>query len=291
MLVILAKPQLLLVGPALGLAVAYGRRSVVPLVQALGATFVGGSLFLLYNLLRFESLTDFGGVTRTVGVRKGRGGIAVLPHDVAQLLVSPRSGFLLFSPVAVIGIALLWRHRRQPVVLACAAAALAIASFYLLLPFGGGWASRYLVPTLPLICAPLALATGRTARAAVVLVAVGFVIQLPTTVTYYEGYYSDNPGSFKCWRVADSQLWRVWGSSYRQFAAASRTDPGELLRANRLGSRDATNLKTVALWFWVLPVAGIPWQAGLVAALAMIAAGIAVLVRAARGPPVGQLTW
>ena len=285
-LVVLTKPQLLLVGPAVGLAVAVSRRKVVPLAEALAATFAGGALFLLYNLLRFESLTDFGGASRTVSLASGGDAPSWLER-VGLLTISPRQGLFLFSPVVAVGVVLLWRHRRDSVVLACAGGALAVFAVYLSMPYGNAWGTRYLVPLLPLVCAPLALARGRTARVAVALAAVGFVIQLPTTVAYYQRYYRDSPSkSLQTWSVSNSQLWRIWPAAYRELRDASRSDLAAVINADAGGtSRSDTLVSTVALWFWVLPVAGIPWPAGLFVALLLIGAGVRVLVRTSRGPP------
>jgi hypothetical protein len=285
-LALLAKPQLVLVGPLVGLGIAVGRRSLVPLLEALIANLIGGVIFLLYNLLRFGSLTDFGGTTRTVIPSAGHGGGPSLLERIGLLTVSPRQGLFLFSPVVAVGVVLLWRHRRQPVVLACAGGALGVFAFYLLLPYGNNWATRYLVPALPLLCAPLALAKRKTARVAITLALLGLVIELPTTVAYYERYYREAGNkSFQLWSVSNSQLWRIWPAAYHELRSAFRSNVVHLVSAADGNKRRNRLINTVALWFWVLPVAGIPWEAGLVVALVVMAAGISVLVRAARGPP------
>jgi hypothetical protein len=209
-----------------------------------------------------------------------------LLERIGLLTVSPRQGLFLFSPVVAVGVVLLWRHRRQPVVLACAGGALGVFAFYLLLPYGNNWATRYLVPALPLLCAPLALAKRKTARVAITLALLGLVIELPTTVAYYERYYREAGNkSFQLWSVSNSQLWRIWPAAYHELRSAFRSNVVHLVSAADGNKRRNRLINTVALWFWVLPVAGIPWEAGLVVALVVMAAGISVLVRAARGPP------
>ena len=69
---------------------------------------------------------------------------------------------------------------------------------------------------------------------------------------------------------------------------ASRTDPRLIVDTSDKQTADDGSLKTVALWWWLLPVAGVPWIAGLLLSLCAIGAGIAVLVRAARGSPVAR---
>ncbi len=289
-LVVLTKPQLLLVGPAIGLAATLSRRSARPIAEALAAALVGGVVFLGYNLLRFGDPTQFGGPARQIAGVADRGPVSSVVYNAGLLTISPNHGLFVYSPVAVIGVLMLWRHRRNPVVLACAGGALGVFALYLLQPFANSWGTRYLVPALPLICAPLALAQGRPARVAVALAVVGLVIQLPTTVAYYQRYARDNgPISQRSWTLSGSQLWRIWPTAYREIRDASRTDPATFLAGNTVGKADNTLFETVALWFWVLPVAGIPWEAGLVVALLLLAAGIAVLVRAARGPPATAL--
>jgi hypothetical protein len=291
-LAILAKPQLVLVGPAIGLALALHGRSLWPLVRAGGATLAGGLIYLAYNKLRFATGTDFGDSSRQVSDDRLTPG--ALLEGLGVLTISPRQGVFVYSPVLAVAVWSLWRHRRSRLAMACLGGAVGVLAFYLSNPFSGNWASRFLVPALPLVCVGLGVLRPRAMRVAVVLAVVGFVIQLPTTVAYYQRYYRDarlriSPAESDRrninWSLVETPLWRMWPAAYDELREASRTDPRLLVESRDERGPNDSLLKTVALWWWLLPVAGIPWALGLLLSVLVIGAGTLVLVRAARGPP------
>lgn len=297
-LAILAKPQLVLVGPGIGLALALRDRSLWPLVRAGIATLAGGLLYLAYNKLRFSTGTDFGDSSRQIS--GDRLAPLALLEGVGVLTISPREGVFLFSPVLVVGAWSLWLHRGHRLAAACLGGALGILAFYMTNPYSGGWASRFLVPALPLLCVGLGVLRPRAMRVAMALTVVGFLIQLPTVVAYYDRYHREvairvsaeraagHSSATLTWNFAESQIVRMWPVAVDELRDAARTDPRALVEdPDEQGPNDSL-LKTVALWWWLLPVAGIPWVLGLLLSLVVIAAGVLVLVRAARGPPVTQ---
>lgn len=296
-LAILAKPQLILVGPGIGLALALRDRSLWPLVRAGGATLAGGLIYLAYNKLRFSGGTDFGDSGgREVGAERTKP-LAVL-EGFGVLTISPRQGVFVFSPVLLVAAWSLWQHRVQRVAAACAGGAVGVLVLYAVAnPYSGSWASRFLVPALPLVCVGLGVLRARAMRVAVALTVVGFVIQLPTVVAFYQRNYRENDARIAAakaagtranpsWSLSESQLWRVWPAAVHELRDAARTDPRVLVDSPEEQGPNDSLLKTVALWWWLLPVAGVPWLVGLLLSLLMIAAGVRVLVRAARGPPV-----
>lgn len=285
-LLILAKPQLALVGGAVGLVVAARARTWRPLVDAAVASVIGAVVYGAYNWLRFRDVTNLGGDARELRVN-AYGWDAV--EALGLLTISPARGLLWFSPVVLAGIYVLWRRRRETTALACAAAFLGALVVAVGNPgTGWSWGSRYLAPTLPLFVAAAVTLRGRGARIVAVLVAIGFVIGLPTTVAFYERYYQQNAefreASERYWTFPEGILVRVWPETGEQLAAAADTDVDELVHAGTdapEGDEDPL-LNIVALWWWVLPAMGIPWVAGLLVCLAMIAGGVWLLVRALR---------
>lgn len=293
-LAVLAKPQMVLVGPGIGLALALRERSVWPLVQACGATLAGGLIYLAYNKLRFSTGTEFGDSSREIGGDQLTPG--ALLEGLGVLTISPREGVFVFSPVLAVGAWSLWQHRASRVAAACMGGALAIVAFYAANPYSGGWASRFLVPALPLVCVGLGVLRPRATRVAVALGVVGFLISSPTIVAYYQRYYRDNQPRIAAakaagtrgnvnWSPSESQIWRVWPASIDELREAAHTDPRILVDSPAERGPNDSLLKTIALWWWLLPVAGVPWILGLLLSLLMIGAGVLVLVRAARGPP------
>jgi hypothetical protein len=298
-LAVLAKPQAVFLGPAIGLALAIRQRSVRPLLETSAATAAGSLIFLGYNWLRFESLTDFGGVSRTVYLA------AYLPQHAIRALglltVSPGRGLLWFSPVAVLGLFVLWKRRRETLPFVCLFACAGLIVLYIANPGSGyNWGTRYLVAFVPLLGIGLGSLRGNMARLAVALAVLGFVAQLPNVVGFYERYHREQadvgirPRAHH-WSFESTQLIGVWPAAVHQVEAAARGNVDELVHAPSSSggtTDDQVLLNVIALWWWGLPAAGIPWWIGLAVSLAMIGAGVTVLVRIARSrghPPLPSL--
>ena len=285
-LLILAKPQLALVGGAVGLAVGARTRTWRPLIDAVIASVIGAALYAFYNWLRFRDVTDFGGEDRDLD---GSAYDWDAVEALGLLTISPARGLLWFSPVVFAGIYVLWRRRREKIAIACAAAFLGALVIAVGNPGSGwSWGSRYLAPTLPLFVAAAVSLRGRGARVVVALVAIGFVIGLPTTLAFYERYYQQNAefreSSDRYWTFPEGILVRVWPETAEQLEAAADTDVDALVDAGKDAPEgdDDPLLNIVALWWWVLPAIGVPWVLGLVVCLAMIAAGAWLIRRALR---------
>lgn len=298
-LAVLAKPPMVVVGPAIGLGRAIAARDPRKVIAPSLASAAGVVAYMAFNWLRFNDALNFGGESRQVG------GSMYLSWDAVEALglftISPGRGLLWFSPVAVLGAIALARRRRDPLPLCCGLVSLAILFVYLPNPgIGDNWATRYLVPALPLLCAGLVLLDRRWLRLAVVLVVVGAVIQVPTTLSFYARYFGEirdaggQPADVY-WSVRRTPLVQSWPAMDRQLEAAADTDVRTLLDepeapldvGQPIPPVEQQELgKVVALWWWMLPIVGVPQLLGLGVALAMIAAGVALLRGVARaGPP------
>jgi hypothetical protein len=287
-LAILAKPQTALFGPAVGLALALHQRRIRPFFECCAASVAGSLVFFAYNWHRFGSPTNFGGDTRELAASD------FAPTKVVEALglltISPGRGFIWFSPVAALGLVLLWRRRRELIPLVCLAAGLGLLVLYLGNPGTGfNWGSRYFAGMLPLMCVGLGALRGNLRRVAVALAILGLVVQLPNVVGFYDRYHREQAdigvdSSELHWSVARSQLVRVWPASIRQLDAAADRDVNELVSGGRERGGDTEAqvlLNIVALWWWGLPAVGIPWAVGLVVCLVMIAIGAIMLARLA----------
>jgi hypothetical protein len=296
-LAILTKPQMVLIGPAIGLVLAVGTRKLRPLWEAGFATAAGAVIYGLYNWLRFEDATNFGGASREIGAEQYAPGSVV--DALGLLLISPGRGLIWFSPIVLVGAYVLFQRRREPLALACVAACAAILLVAVSNPGSGwNWGTRYLVPALPLLCAAAGAARGRALRAAVALALVGFIVALPTTFSPFQRYYAENAergqiASQRYWNLADGPLIGVWGSAARQLQAAADTDVAILVEQNEAGREpelarvpveEQPRMRIVALWWWVLPAGGVPWYVGALASALCILAGASTLVLSARRP-------
>jgi hypothetical protein len=294
-LAVVAKPQLIVVGPALGAVLALRSRNVRDLGPPLAATVAGLTLYFFYNWLRFADPVMFGGNTNSIELGNYfRPGAIV--DALGLYLISPGKGLLWYSPVAVLGAILLWRHRRSPVGMLCIVGSVAILGAYIAhyAPAeGDSWGERYLVPALPLLCAALGTARRRIARLVVVLVAVGLVSQIPTTLSFFERTYVEhreqgvNLADHR-WSIEKSPLVISWPAMVHQLRDAGETDVNEAARSagpsQPKSVEDNQLLQVVALWWWLLPVLGIPWWIGTLFSVGVIAAGGTIAYRAVRPP-------
>jgi hypothetical protein len=187
-----------------GIIGVYGllRGDIVRRALTYGAGVIVGVLPLLaYNVWAFGSLThnSYAGAVREQGVNghaalglndSGFFGIGMPSfHAGMQLLLAPR-GLLVLSPVLVlagVGTFLLHRRGRRAEALTIAAISIAFliynAGYYL--PFGGGSPGpRFLIPMLPFLAVPLALAFRRYPAVTLALAVPSTVLMVVATATH-----------------------------------------------------------------------------------------------------------
>lgn len=290
----LAKPPMVVAGPAIGLARAIAARDPRKVLAPSLASAAGVLVYMGYNQLRFDDPLQFGGAARDASK------LGYFSFEAVEALglftISPGRGMLWFSPVAVLGAIGLVRGRRDPMALCCGMVALGILAIYLGNPgVDANWATRYLVPAIALLCAGLVLLPQRLRRLTVALAVLGLIIQIPTTLAFFGYYYSEvrdtgKPLSSVYWSVQDTPLIQSWPAMFRQIENAGRHDVRELIRepqpdadvVEAIPTNEQDLHKVVALWWWMLPGVGIPRIVGIVIALALIAAGALLLRRIAR---------
>jgi hypothetical protein len=290
---ILTKPQLFLVGLVVGAILAGSERRRRPAVEAGIATLIGVLLYAGYNYLRFADVTDFGGAARTYHAA------SLTPWKLFDatglLLVSPGRGWLVYSPIVILGLYGAWRmrdHRLAAVAFGVLAATLIP---YLGNPGGGfEWGSRYLVPAIPLFVA-FAWAVPARRWAAPALAILGLVIVAPTFAAFYQRSYAEGVArgempSDVYWSVRRAPLVKMWGAAGRQITVARRSDVRRLVQEpNQLPTTaDAVSeqkfFRVVAEWWWMTPAAMLPRSLGLLGALIVLGSGVAILGRG-RWPP------
>lgn len=290
----LAKPPMVVVGPALGAARAWSARDPRKLLAPSVASAVGVLVYMGYNQLRFGDPLQFGGAARDA-TKLGYFSLDAI-EALGLFTISPGRGMLWFSPVAVLGAAGLFVRRRDPLALACGLTALGLLAIYLGNPgVDANWATRYLVPAIALLCAGLVALPQRLRKLTVALIVAGMVIQIPTTVAFYGYYYAQVRDSGRelssvYWSVDETPLIRAWPAMFRQLDNAAESDVEELIKRpkaeldiDETQPADEQELhQVVALWWWMLPGVGIPRIVGILASLALVAGGVLILRTVAR---------
>jgi len=116
----------------------------------------------------------------------------------------------------------------------------------------------------------------------IALSVIGFLINAPTLVSFYERYYwellalgSQAPYTGIWGPISHAPIFHAWGAALRQINDALSSNPQVLLAAP--DGDVPVAMQIVTTWWWVLPAVGLPlWLGGLGAGL-MIAAGIVML--------------
>jgi hypothetical protein len=251
---------------------------------------MGVGIHLWYTYVRFENLVG--------GGPKDRLQINGMPQRLLGLLISPGAGGGLFwyCPPTILAIIGFQRaYKKKPLeallILGIVLGYLVLHSFWAFR--GWNWGPRFLVPVLPALLAIVAVLEKKWWRALIILTAIGFFWNAPTLVAYYQRYYAEALDNYRFYQVLapapwgpwnEAPLFNIWGATFRQLSDAFSSDVAQVLKgvgeppvAGKLASSDL--LRIVAVWWWVLPAAGIPIWVGFAIATIMVGLGIWILRR------------
>ena len=284
---IIAKPSGIIIGPVLAFYFFCKRYSWQTIIAPLLGTGTGVLFFLGYNYLRFEDFFRSGQSTNRIqwtGV----------PERFFGMLFSPGAsgGLFWYCPptlLAIWGFYRLWK-KRPPEALLVIGIFLGYLSLHSLWVFRGwNWGPRFLVPALPGLLALSALIPAKYWKSLIALAALGFFWNSPSLLTYYQRYFAEAADTDRILRTialwgnpADAPLFNIWPATIRQLGDAFSQDVRSLLdnigEPGHIGDLVKSDLlQIVAVWWWMLPAAGIPiWLGGIVAAI-MVIAGIWLL--------------
>ena len=280
-LAVLAKPTGVIVGPVLAAYLVTKRvRPRFSLLPAAG-TALGFGVYVAYNTLRFGHPMTFG---QPWSFR-----FAFIPSGIAGLLVSPGWGLIWYCPPVVLAV---WGFRKALrlhfVVEALAVAAifggfLLVHSIWHDWAAGWAWGPRYLLPTIPGLCALTGLLEGKWRKALVLLAAAGFLVNAPSMFSFYERYLSEltargiATNEEIAWSVGRAPLLHAWPAALREVQDATKSDVRTIFAERGEPSHTIESsraLRVVAVWWWILPIAGIPRWIGFVFSLLFISIGV-----------------
>ncbi|MEM6255794.1 MAG: hypothetical protein AAF821_23020 [Cyanobacteria bacterium P01_D01_bin.156] len=289
-LAIAAKPAGILLGPVIALYFLLRRYRWDRILAPCIGTAIGVGLYLAYNYVRFGSLTSSGQDTSQLGFD------GFWLRALGQW-ISPGSGGGMFwycppTILALVGLWVLWQQRK----LECVALLGIVVAFWLLhsgWAFNGwNWGPRFLVPIIPALMVTVGILGNRWHMPALGLIVLGFLVNAPTLLVYYQRYFAELADestvllmqTVSLWNVEPSQapIFNLWAAAGRQLADAFSTPVQDIL--NNVGAAPppgelATSelLRIVAVWWWFLPVAGIPTWIGIAIAAAMIGVALWLL--------------
>ena len=284
LLAVLAKPAGILLAPTLSLYLflkkAPPRLAFLPVIG--GA--LGLLLYSFYNFFRFGSPLNFGPPWIFSFSR--------LPEGLAGLLFSPGRGIIWYSPAVALAIlgfrkAMKTRMLEALLITALFLGFLVLHSSMSVWHAGWSWGPRYLLPVLPGLMALTGLLGGKSAKTLLVLSSLGFFINAPTLVSYYERYYAEASeqgvsDTDLYWSPSRAPFLHAWGAASREISDARSQDVRDLFNQRGAPSRTIASsraLRVIALWWWVLPVAHIPRAFGIACSLILVICGTWTLIR------------
>jgi len=290
-LAVLAKPTGIVVG-GVGAVFHLWRREWTRALACASGTATGLVLYGAYNFVRFGNPLTFGpkwdGFT-----------LCCVREAVVGLLVSPGRGLLWYCPVAIIGLVAAVREARQgrpggALVLGTFAGYFALHSVWGQWQGGWSWGPRLLVPVLPGLAAAAALGSRGWRRLLVAAAVLGLVINAPTLAWSYHrhlavSYERGVSEAALIWSWADAPLTNGWPSAVAQYEQAAASDVGAVLKlagTDDVSASKAEVFRVVPLWWWMLPLVGVPRAAGALVSLILIAAGLIAFTRGWRALPV-----
>ncbi|RMF24071.1 MAG: phospholipid carrier-dependent glycosyltransferase [Cyanobacteria bacterium J083] len=286
-LAIIAKPAGIVIGPVLSAYLYLKRYSLKSAIGPILGSGMGVLLYLGYNFMRFGNILSSGQNTDRLQLE---GFFARL----VGLIISPGAGggLLWYCPPVILAFWGLWRlWKIKPLE---TLAILGIFSGYWILHSfwrfaGWNWGPRFLVPVLPILMASTALLKPKWWKWLIGLTVVGFLVNAPTLISFYQRYYAEaNDGGYlsqalALWgNPADAPIFNAWGAAWRQLQDALATNVTDVI--NQAGAPpekgtllSAELLKILAVWWWVLPAAGIPLWVGILLAVSLVAMGVWIL--------------
>ena len=201
------------------------------------------------------------------------------------LLASPGRGVIWYSPCVILGL-VGFRYARKSKFLE--ALVIIVFSFHFLVInsgswWMGGWAwgPRYLLPIFPLLLSLAALLTKRWRLTLITLATIGFLINAPNLVSFYKRYYVN---AFEqqievnspqiIWSFEYAPFRQGWSLASEQINDAMQNDMRTVFKSIGKHQLRGALTRIVPVWWWLLPIAGIPQWVGALIAVLMASFGL-----------------
>ena len=201
------------------------------------------------------------------------------------LLASPGRGVIWYSPCVILGL-VGFRYARKSKFLE--ALVIIVFSFHFLVInsgswWMGGWAwgPRYLLPIFPLLLSLAALLTKRWRLTLITLATIGFLINAPNLVSFYKRYYVN---AFEqqievnspqiIWSFEYAPFRQGWSLASEQINDAMQNDLRTVFKSIGKHQLRGALTRIVPVWWWLLPIAGIPQWVGALIAVLMASFGL-----------------
>ena len=281
MLAILTKPTAVVIAPILSLYYLAKRYSFGVVLGPVIAPALGAIAYGIYNFRRFGDPLDTGQPTHYALTAVG-----MWERFFGFLFGWGMGGGLVwYCPPTILAVVGLYKLFKSKPIEALTILTICL-SFVGLHAFwwccGWDWGPRFLVPILPLLLALTALLDYRARRWLIGLSLLGFVINAPTLVSFYQRYYwemataGQDVWGLSLWtRPRDSPIFQVWGAAYRQIQSAIASDVSEVLAAGKMSGL----MEIVPVWWWILPAVGFPVWLGIMVAIGLVMGGVVSLYK------------
>jgi len=134
---------------------------------------------------------------------------------------------------------------------------------------------------LPGLLALTALMRKRWMNLLLVLTIVGFFVNAPTRIVFYDRYFFEAaeqriPEDKLLWSFEYAPFRHGWSMASRQIGDALKSDTSELVEEKSIRKRYT---RVIAIWWWMLPAVGISLWVGILITLTLIGLG-AWIIRA-----------
>jgi hypothetical protein len=288
-LAILAKPSGIVLGPLLSAYLFFKKRPFSVVITPLIWTIVFALIYGVYNYIRFGSPISFGQswmthasseiITAPLSSRESK---FILTGLLGQLL-SPGRGIIWYSPCVVLGI-VGFRYIRKSKLIE-ASLIIVFSLLFLVVNSGGWWVAgwawgpRYLLPIFPLLLSLAAVLTKRWRLALITLAMIGFLINAPNLVSSYKRYYVNTveqniPFETTLWSFDYAPFRQGWSLASEQINDAMQHDLRTVFKT--MGRHEMRGALThiVPVWWWMMPIIGIPQWVGALLAMLMTGLGI-----------------
>ena len=286
---ILAKPAGIVLGPIFSLYFLLKKYPWRVVIGPSLGTAGGVVLFLGYNYLRFESFFS-------AGQSGDRFQVDGMLERLVGMILSPGTGGGLFwyCPPTLLAI---WGFRRglRTKPLETWLVVGVFGGYWLLHAFwafrGWNWGPRFLMPVLPGLLALTALIPQRRLDLLVGFGCLGFFFNAPSLVSYYQRYFAELESRNTIYLLEALDLWgnplvsplfNGWPAAFNQLGDAFSHNVQDVL--NNVGAPPTAGnivnsdlLQIVAVWWWVIPAAGIPIWVGFLMATLLVIVGLWIL--------------